>query len=172
MNASQLLGPVASVSAEYPQLGVEPNVYYIPPAHAPGEYLTQMIGPGVPAAVETYENAKNDAERLEEIELLADALGLEEVATRADPEAAAADFDRLFGIDALCPPREGSYEAHRCRASWPRAERAQTPLYRAVGEAGLRLLSEELASRGIEPEPLRPRRALAVETDCLTCGAA
>ena len=48
----------------YPQLGLEPNVYYIPPVHVPQEYLTQMFGPGVPHAVETYLNAKEDEELL------------------------------------------------------------------------------------------------------------
>ncbi len=37
-----------------PQLGLEPNVYYIPPIHAPNSFLTQMFGPGATAAVETY----------------------------------------------------------------------------------------------------------------------
>jgi TorA maturation chaperone TorD len=39
----------------------------------------------------------------------------------------------------------------------------------ALGEAVVR---EELARRGLEPEPLRPRSALAVEADCLSCGLA
>ena len=38
----------------YPQLGLEPNVYYIPPIHVPPEYLRQLFGPGVDAAIETY----------------------------------------------------------------------------------------------------------------------
>ncbi|MBI4393051.1 MAG: dehydrogenase [Euryarchaeota archaeon] len=46
----------------YPQLGLEPNVYYIPPIHVPFEPLIQMFGPGVPHAVETYRNAKDDPE--------------------------------------------------------------------------------------------------------------
>ena len=33
----------------YPQLGLEPNVYYIPPMHVPVQYLEQMFGPGVEA---------------------------------------------------------------------------------------------------------------------------
>jgi nitrate reductase beta subunit len=48
----------------YPQLGLEPNVYYIPPVHVPTKYLTQMFGPGVEKAVETYRNAENDPELL------------------------------------------------------------------------------------------------------------
>jgi nitrate reductase beta subunit len=48
----------------YPQSGTEPNVYYIPPIHAPREYLRQMYGPGADAAVETYAKAKDDPELL------------------------------------------------------------------------------------------------------------
>ena len=46
----------------YPQLGLEPNVYYIPPIHVPIEPLVQIFGPGAPKAVEAYRNAKNDPE--------------------------------------------------------------------------------------------------------------
>lgn len=48
----------------YPQFGLEPNVYYIPPVHVPREFLYQMFGPGVDNAIETYRNAKNDKELL------------------------------------------------------------------------------------------------------------
>jgi len=42
----------------YPQLGTEPNVYYIPPVHvASKSFLTMMFGPGVQKAQETYRNA-------------------------------------------------------------------------------------------------------------------
>ena len=44
----------------YPQFGLEPNVYYVPPIHVPDSFATQMFGPGVPAAVAAYRNAKND----------------------------------------------------------------------------------------------------------------
>jgi nitrate reductase beta subunit len=44
----------------FPQLGLEPNVYYIPPVHAPRAYLTQMFGPGVDQAIATYLAAKDD----------------------------------------------------------------------------------------------------------------
>jgi nitrate reductase beta subunit len=46
----------------YPQLGLEPNVYYIPPVHVPPPFLRQMFGPGVDAAIRTYRNAANDAD--------------------------------------------------------------------------------------------------------------
>jgi len=44
----------------YPQFGLEPNVYYIPPRHVPLVFLRQMFGPGVDKAIETYENAADD----------------------------------------------------------------------------------------------------------------
>jgi nitrate reductase beta subunit len=44
----------------YPQFGLEPNVYYIPPIHVPTSFTRQMFGPGVDDAVKTYRNAKND----------------------------------------------------------------------------------------------------------------
>ncbi len=48
----------------YPQAGTEPNVYYIPPIHAPREYLRQMFGPGADEAVETYQRISSDEELL------------------------------------------------------------------------------------------------------------
>jgi nitrate reductase beta subunit len=44
----------------YPQLGLEPNVYYIPPLNVPVPFLRQMFGPGVDAALTTYRNADAD----------------------------------------------------------------------------------------------------------------
>ena len=38
----------------YPQFGLEPNGYYIPPRWAPRPYLRQMFGPGVDEAIERY----------------------------------------------------------------------------------------------------------------------
>lgn len=38
----------------YPQLGTEPNGYYIPPRWVPRPYLEQMFGPGAADAVERY----------------------------------------------------------------------------------------------------------------------
>ena len=40
----------------YPQLGTEPNGYYIPPRWVPRPYLHQMFGPGVDQAIERYTN--------------------------------------------------------------------------------------------------------------------
>jgi nitrate reductase beta subunit len=38
----------------YPQFGTAPNGYYIPPRWVPRDYLRQMFGPGVDAAIERY----------------------------------------------------------------------------------------------------------------------
>ena len=44
----------------FPQFGLEPNVYYIPPVHAPRSFLRQMFGPGVDQAIDTYRGAADD----------------------------------------------------------------------------------------------------------------
>ena len=44
----------------FPQFGLEPNVYYIPPLNVPRDFLLQMFGPNVDAALATYRNASND----------------------------------------------------------------------------------------------------------------
>ena len=44
----------------FPQFGLEPNVYYIPPIHVPTSFTKQMFGPGVDKAIEVYRNAPND----------------------------------------------------------------------------------------------------------------
>jgi nitrate reductase beta subunit len=44
----------------FPQFGLEPNVYYIPPIHVSGPYLKQMFGPGVEDAISTYRTAHED----------------------------------------------------------------------------------------------------------------
>jgi nitrate reductase beta subunit len=44
----------------YPQWGLEPNVYYVPPIHVPRRYLRQMFGPRLDAAIDTYRGAAGD----------------------------------------------------------------------------------------------------------------
>ncbi|HEX7285887.1 MAG TPA: 4Fe-4S dicluster domain-containing protein, partial [Candidatus Angelobacter sp.] len=44
----------------FPQYGLEPNVYYIPPIHVPASFNRQLFGPGADAAVETYKSARKD----------------------------------------------------------------------------------------------------------------
>lgn len=46
----------------FPQFGLEPNVYYIPPIHTTPAFLEQMFGPGAQAAVRTYRTAADDAD--------------------------------------------------------------------------------------------------------------
>ncbi|MEK6776784.1 MAG: 4Fe-4S dicluster domain-containing protein [bacterium] len=46
----------------YPQFGLEPNLYYIPPIHVAPSFLEQMFGPKVEKAMGTYINARNDHE--------------------------------------------------------------------------------------------------------------
>lgn len=44
----------------YPQLGLEPHLYYLPPIHADRGYLRQMFGPNVESAIKNYENIRKD----------------------------------------------------------------------------------------------------------------
>jgi nitrate reductase / nitrite oxidoreductase, beta subunit len=44
----------------FPQFGLEPNVYYIPPIHVPSPFLRQMFGPGADEAVKQYRAAATD----------------------------------------------------------------------------------------------------------------
>ncbi len=48
----------------YPQFGLGVNIFYVPPIHVPPRYLTQMFGPGVERAIDTYRRAKDDPELL------------------------------------------------------------------------------------------------------------
>jgi nitrate reductase beta subunit len=43
-----------------PQLGTEPNMFYVPPIHVPEPFLVQLFGPNAPAAVRQYRGAKDD----------------------------------------------------------------------------------------------------------------
>jgi len=44
----------------FPQFGLEPNVYYIPPVHAPLSFNEQLFGPGAGAAMKMYRTAATD----------------------------------------------------------------------------------------------------------------
>ena len=44
----------------YPQLGLEPNLYYIPPVHADRSYLEQMFGPNVQDSIDRYKKLRED----------------------------------------------------------------------------------------------------------------
>ena len=48
----------------YPQYGLEPNVYYIPPIHVNHDgFLTMLFGPGARAAIDTYKAAMEGEDR-------------------------------------------------------------------------------------------------------------
>lgn len=44
----------------YPQFGLEPNVYYIPPVNVPEQFNRQLFGPLAKEAVESYRKATSD----------------------------------------------------------------------------------------------------------------
>lgn len=44
----------------YPQLGLEPNVYYIPSVNVPEKFNRQLFGPGAKQAVQAYRKAYED----------------------------------------------------------------------------------------------------------------
>jgi nitrate reductase beta subunit len=48
----------------YPQFGLEPNVYYVPPIHVPAAFNRQMFGHGVEEAVAAYRKLHEDKELL------------------------------------------------------------------------------------------------------------
>jgi nitrate reductase beta subunit len=48
----------------FPQFGLEPNVYYIPPLNAPLGFLKQLFGPGVAQALAAYRKMADDTELL------------------------------------------------------------------------------------------------------------
>lgn len=48
----------------YPQFGLEPNVYYIPPVHVPEKFLKQIFGPNVNHAIEIYRKVHSDKKLL------------------------------------------------------------------------------------------------------------
>jgi nitrate reductase beta subunit len=75
----------------FPQFGLEPNVYYIPPLHAPVSFLRQMFGPGVEAAQKTYRQAVGDLD-------VAGLLGLFGSTERVVPRWQRKD-DWVFGLD-------------------------------------------------------------------------
>lgn len=48
----------------FPQLGLEPNVYYIPPVHVPPAFLKQMFGANVEQAIAAYRKVLDDKKLL------------------------------------------------------------------------------------------------------------
>ncbi|MBI6546237.1 MAG: dehydrogenase [Cyanobacteria bacterium NC_groundwater_1444_Ag_S-0.65um_54_12] len=47
----------------YPQFGLEPNTYYIPPIHVPLPYLRQLFGHLVEAAITSYRKVKDEEDK-------------------------------------------------------------------------------------------------------------
>ena len=76
----------------YPQFGLEPNTYYIPPVHVPPPYLRQMFGWGVEQAIETYKRAHEDKKLLAAMTLFG--------ATPEISHAFRVDGDHVVGYDA------------------------------------------------------------------------
>ena len=48
----------------YPQFGLEPNVYYIPPVHVSRKFLKMMFGPNAEKAIESYRTVAEDSKTL------------------------------------------------------------------------------------------------------------
>ena len=76
----------------YPQFGLEPNTYYIPPVHVPAVFLRQMFGWGVEQAIETYKKAHEDPKLLAAMTLFG--------ATPEIPHYFRVDGDVAVGYDA------------------------------------------------------------------------
>ena len=76
----------------YPQFGLEPNTYYIPPVHVPPVFLRQMFGFGAEQAIATYRTAAKDPKLLGALTLFG-----------ATPEIShyfRVDGDTVIGYDA------------------------------------------------------------------------
>ena len=54
----------------FPQFGLEPNVYYIPPTNVPDGFNTQLFGPGAVDAVRMYRNAMEDKKLIASLMLM------------------------------------------------------------------------------------------------------
>lgn len=54
----------------YPQFGLEPNVYYIPPVNVPDAFNVQLFGPGAKDAVKKYRKAYEDVKTVGIITLM------------------------------------------------------------------------------------------------------
>ena len=92
----------------YPQFGTEPNVYYVPPIHVPPDYLNQMFGPGVDAAIDTYVNAGSDPELLGLMMLFG---ATERIIHHFSVEGdTATGFDEAGEVIVSVPVREPSWE--------------------------------------------------------------
>jgi len=102
-----------------------------------------------------------------ELEFLA-FLGAKRLALQAEREDGAADTCREIE-DTFLRDHLGRWLPTFCREIESRTE---SPFYAALARLGERVISGELARRGIEPEPLGRRKRWTVEADCMECGLA
>ncbi len=96
----------------YPQLGLEPNVYYVPPINVPTDYLFQMFGPGVEEAIETYRAAMNGDEDQRKLRGLLHLMGSTEwrIEQFEVTEDEAIGYDETGSTVARVPMEEPQYE--------------------------------------------------------------
>jgi len=93
----------------YPQLGLEGNVYYIPPVNVPREFLRQMFGPGVDRAIETYLKGKDDPELLGLLHLFGDTKEIVESFKTVPQTGEVVGYDNKEREIVRVPVREPDY---------------------------------------------------------------
>ena len=93
----------------YPQYGLEPNVYYIPPVSARREFLRQLFGPGVDHAIDTYLRGKDDPELLGLLHLFGDTKEIIETFKSFTAAGDAAGYDKKGREIVRVPVREPDY---------------------------------------------------------------
>ena len=93
----------------YPQLGLEGNVYYIPPVSVPREFLRQMFGPGVDQAIESYLKGKDDPELLGLLHLFGDTKEIIESFKSFPATGEAAGYDKKGREIVRVPVKEPDY---------------------------------------------------------------
>lgn len=93
----------------YPQFGLEPNVYYIPPVYVPREYLRQMFGPSADRAIDTYLKAKDDPELLGVLHLFGNTKEMMESFKLFKAAGEAAGYDKKGREIVRIPVKEPNY---------------------------------------------------------------
>ena len=93
----------------YPQLGLEGNIYYIPPVSVPKEFLRQMFGPGVDQAIETYLKGKDDPDLLGLLHLFGDTKEIIESFKTFRETGEAAGYDKKGRESVRVPIKEPDY---------------------------------------------------------------
>ena len=93
----------------YPQLGLEGNVYYIPPVNVPREFLRQMFGPGVDRAIETYLKGKDDPALLGLLHLFGDTKEIVESFKTVPQTGEVVGYDNKEREIVRVPVREPDY---------------------------------------------------------------